>query len=90
MILPYTSRGVLYAAKLITGESAGVHGPPLALVLALPPLSLLHAARTRTATRGAMKPGSLRTQADIRSPFDRPGFDRGEWTASGGPVNRKE
>ena len=26
MILPYTSRGVLYAAKLITGESAGVHG----------------------------------------------------------------
>jgi hypothetical protein len=28
MIFPYTSRGVLYAAKLITGDLGVTHAPP--------------------------------------------------------------
>ena len=35
MILPYTSRGVLYAAKVMTGDLAGVHLAPVAAVLFL-------------------------------------------------------
>src|SRR6478736_6616775 len=74
----------------MTGLSAGVHAPLLPLADALSPLlSELHAASvTRTAARAT--PKSLRIRVDIRSPFDRSQRNRGEWTASGGPVNRKE
>src|SRR5687768_1960869 len=83
MIFPYTSRGVLYAAKVRTGCSGVSHSP----AAACSPASLLpHAAAVKAATASSApkyrflpkfnsfsfrSPGAVRRFRPTRSPADR-------------------
>ena len=65
MIFPYTSRGVLYAAKVMTGDLAGVHVAPVAAPL-LPQAEAPRRSTPSTATPAAFHSMSL--PITIRTP----------------------